>query len=206
MRAAIRISLSAPSLLLKILAVLQVDFDGFNRHWAIGKHRNSRNLAASINSFSMNRNFCVRSTANAGTTTLPPRFTVLRISSRQFWPRIGLRMQPVAIRGFHHQQVLALTFCRPVMQNATRRDLRIVNTADITGEQQLLMLPRDLHRHFHHRRSDNVRRTHKAEREVRPQLFVLIEIHCDELRQARLCLFKRVERQRWIVFRCFLLL
>ena len=35
----------------------------------------------SISSFSRNRNFCVRSTANDGTTTVPPRCKVVRMSA-----------------------------------------------------------------------------------------------------------------------------
>ncbi len=92
------------------------------------------------------------------------------------------------------------------MQDATWRDLRIVNSANVAGEQQSLLLPRDLHRHFHHRRSYDVGCAYESEREIRPQLLVLIEIHGHELRQARLRLFERVERQRRIVFRCFLLI
>ena len=50
-----------------------------------------------------------------------------------------------------------------------------------------------------------MRSPHEAEREIRTQLLVLIEIDGHELRQARLRLFESVKRQRWVVFRCFLL-
>ena len=55
------------------LGVLHENLNGLNRHGAVAKTGIRGICPDSISSLRMKMNFCVRSTANAGTMTLPPR-------------------------------------------------------------------------------------------------------------------------------------
>ncbi len=82
---------------------------------AIGLSQNtgSRGICPdSINCLTMKTNFCVRSTANAGTITLPPRCAVDE-SACQFGHGIFFRMRAVAVSRLHHHDIRGLAFFGP---------------------------------------------------------------------------------------------
>ena len=76
----------------------------------------------SIISFRIKRNFCVRSTANAGTITLPPTLHGLANQAGELRARVGIGMLPVAIGRLHHEHVGGLAFLWPGVHDLAGRN------------------------------------------------------------------------------------